>query len=191
MSKYNKITSLEYSDFEVNTPQTRNLISDDDQQVLDMFDHCLTEEETEKWNFEYRDHNLRYEHRYLALFEDLFELNGSKVMMKFDFKEIEVFELVNIIDGLDQREKMDFLEIMRNQKLSLTSKFYMIEDLELISLFGKLMTRELYPSMELHFVNIGLSISGGYDLSFPVCLKNEELRGYVEIIIRKHKLFIR
>lgn len=194
MSKHNKFYPVEYSTIKKSLSILRKLDDYSIQkksEVIDVFDHCLREDECELLDFSYREHNLRYEYQYLDLFKDLFLFNQSNVILEFSYKNIRTIELINIIEGLDQKEKIDFLTLIKNQKFSLTSDFYRIEDFDLLSIIIKIMTRELFFDISLYFSNLGISILSGYDLSLPVCYASLESRAMIDSIARKHQLFLR
>jgi len=159
--------------------------------VVDIFDSRLNEMEAEQYDFGYVEHNLKYEQRYLDLFQSLFHLNDSQLIVRFEYKSVATYELLNIIDGLDIKEKHVLLHLMQYNYLSVKGSYFKIEDLNQVFLFAKIMTRELYTQVEIYFENIGVGILGGFDLSLPVIVRDEMALEVLRTWVSKHNLHVR
>lgn len=158
--------------------------------ILDVFDHQLSVDEANSLEIDsFINHNLRYENRYIRTFEDFHMFNKSKTtIVEIAISDLEDFKILNILDGLDYKDKLLFIDLIRLNKND--SNIISIEDIGHLHLFIKLATRELlFPIF--HFTDIGIAILGSFDLSFPVFFKNKESIEESLNIAKKNKLFFR
>lgn len=76
------------------------------------------------------------------------------------------------------------------RKLTAQRTYYKIKYPELIELFTKLATRELYFPI-FYFIKFPIIIIGNFDLSFPIFFLNKDDINKYKIIAEKCGLFIR
>ena len=132
-------------------------------------------------NWSLTNYNLKYEDRYIKIIKDFYELNGGDpILMEVGLNYLENLDVLRILGGLDFKDRLLFIDIVRFNKN--ISDMYSINNIDLLNLFIKLATRELiFPIF--HFTKLGITISGGYDLSFSMFFKNkDDLNQYSKII---------
>ena len=158
--------------------------------VLDIFDHQLSLDEADSSLIgSFVEFNLRYEYRYVKIIEDFYRVNECKpVIIEACLNDLENLDILRILESLDYKDKLIFVDLIRFNKNN--SNMYSIENIDLLYLFVRLATRELlFPIF--HFTNIGVTISGSWDLSFPIFFKNkDDVKKYLKIA-KNNKLFFR
>lgn len=159
--------------------------------MIDLFSHVLTLEEMDNYSFDFRDLNLKNEYRYVNLFYKLFEMNGpSSLIVYMDFKNLQNYEHINILEELDLYEK----NLWVNQMLYLNNEdvtdYFLVNDLELLKMLVQLNIRER-EFAQFHFTGLDVVIRGSYDCSMSIYSKNSSSIGRLKPIVESHELFIR
>ena len=158
--------------------------------TLDIFDHQLSVDEADSSSIgSFVDHNLRYENRYVKIIEEFNRVNGCRpVIIETPLNDLENLDILRILETLDYKDKLLFIDLIRFNKNN--SNMYSIENNDFLPLFVRLATRELlFPIF--HFTNIGVTIAGSFDLSFPIFFDNKNnLKKYLKIA-ENNKLFFR
>lgn len=110
------------------------------------------------------------------------------VIIEACLNDLENLYILRILGGLDYKDKLFFIDLIRFNKNN--SNMFSIENIDLLYLFVRLATRELlFPIF--HFTNIGVTIAGSFDLSFPIFFNNkDDLKKYLKIG-KNNKLFFR
>lgn len=149
--------------------------------ILDVFDHCLSAEETDTLLSSFIEHNLKYEDRFINFFNLAYEINDQKqVYMYFNLKGLEEYEILNILDTLDYQDKLIFIKQITKSKGN--KHYFKIENRNVLKVFVKLATRELFFPV-FYFTRVPLIVVGNYDLSFPLfCKKSDDLILYNDIV---------
>ena len=127
--------------------------------------------------------------RYVNIIKDLYSLNGYKpVIIEAHINDLEKLDILRILGILDYKDKLLFIDLIRLDRDN--SNMFSIENNDFLYLFVRLATRELiFPIF--HFNNIGVTIAGSFDLSFPIFFKNKkDLKEYLKIA-ENNKLFFR
>lgn len=159
--------------------------------ILDVFDHQLSVEEIEEndLSFGFVEHNLKYEYRYIQFIEDLCRANDNEpIIIEVYLNDLENLDILRILEGLDYKDKLIFLDIVRFNKSK--SSIFSIENKDLLHLFIKLSTREILFSI-FHFTKIQITVVGSWDLSFPMFSNNKnDFKDFLSIA-RKNELFFR
>lgn len=157
--------------------------------VLDVFDHDLSLEESNKLLGSFVDHNLKYENSYIQFIEDIYKLNNClPVIVDIYLNDLDNMNILRILDTLDYQDKLLFIDLIKNNKSR--THLFSIKDKKILSLFIKLSTRELMFSI-FHFTNLPITIVGNFDLSFPIFYEREnDFKKYLTIA-RKNNLFFR
>ena len=159
-----------------------------DNAILDVFDHQLTIEEADS-ALGFIEHNLKYEHRYIKFIEDLYEANSyHPIIIEIHLNELESLDILRILDGLDYKDKLVFIDIISNNENK--SNMLTVENKEFLHLLIKLSTREILFSI-FHFIEIPITVVGGWDLSFPVFFNNKNVYEECLSIAKKNELYFR
>lgn len=158
--------------------------------TLDIFDHKLSVDEADSLSIgSFVDHNLRYEYRYVKIIEDFYRVNECKpVIIEACLNGLENLGILRALESLDYKDKLLFIDLIRFNKNN--SNVFSIKDIDFLYLFVRLATRELlFPIF--HFTNIGVTIAGSWDLSFPIFFNNkDDIKKYFKIA-KNNKLFFR
>lgn len=157
--------------------------------VLDIFDHCLNENEAEELLFSFTEHNLKNEYKFIEFMKLAYELNNNEcIIMNFEFKDIDSSRILDILNVLDYADKILFIEQLR--KVKGEKQYHGINYTELIDVFTKLATREIYFPI-FYFTKLPMIIVGNYDLSFPIFFKEKDSIVEYKEIAKECGLFIR
>lgn len=159
--------------------------------ILDVFDHQLSTEEVEDsdLSLDFVGHNLKYEHRYIQFIEDLYKANDYEpIIIEVHLNDLENLEILRILEGLDYKDKLTFIDIVRFNKNK--SNIFSIENKDTLHLFIKLSTREILFSI-FHFTKIQITIVGSWDLSFPMFSNNKNDFKEFLSIAKRNELFFR
>lgn len=143
--------------------------------VLDVFDHCLTEQEASELLTSFEEHNLEYEKNFIDFFQLVYRANNTTqtiyVDVRFPFEDGSPYKkavIKTILKRLNDSETLIFREL-----LSYKSTLYKINDFNTLAFVVMLSTRELCFS-NFYFSNLEAVFLGNYDLSFPLYCKDNE-----------------
>ncbi len=156
---------------------------------LDVFDHVLSCDEADVLFTSFEEHNLKYEDRYVEFINDVYELNKSKpIVVEMYLNELSNVEILRILNILDYKDKLIFLELVRNIENSYY--LFLIQSSVILPLLIRLSTRELLFTT-FYFTEIPISIVGNFDLSFPIFFENpNDICTYLDIS-KETNLFLR
>jgi hypothetical protein len=157
--------------------------------ILDTFDHCLNEEEADRFLTSFTEHNLKQEYKFIEFMKLAYELNEYEpIIMNLPFHEIESTYILYILNILDYADKVAFIEQIRRIEGQRT--YHRIKQWELLQLYTKLATREIYFPI-FHFTRFPMTMVGNFDLSFPLFCQYEDDMNRYKSIAEKCGLFIR
>lgn len=157
--------------------------------ILDTFDHCLTEEETDRLLNSFTEHNLKQEHKFIEFMKLAYELNDHEpIIMNLPFHEIESTYVLYILNMLDYADRVAFIEQIRRIEGQRT--YHKIKYWELLQLYTKLAVREIYFPI-FHFTKFPVTVVGNFDLSFPLFFPEEDNLSRYKSIAEQCGLFIR
>jgi hypothetical protein len=156
---------------------------------LDTFDHCLSEEEAGNLLSSFTDHNLKKEQKFIQFMKLAYELNDNEpIIINMPFHEIESTYILYILNMLDYADRVAFIEQIR--RIETQNSYHKINYCELLELYTKLATRELYFPI-FHFTKLPMIIVGNFDLSFPIFCSDKENVNKYKNTAEKCGLFIR
>lgn len=157
--------------------------------ILDVRDHQLTQEESNALPLgNIAEYNLQYERSYIDFIERVYEENrNSKNYVDCYLEEAESSGLLTLMDYLDYRDKLVFLELLRK---GVDKTPYLELNGEILSTMVKFSTREL-SFTTLFFTGRDITIWGNYDMAFPVFFKSEEDKEYYRKLAGEYGLYIR
>ena len=129
--------------------------------------------------------NLAYEDNFLGFIKDIYEMNKDNIILvKTDLNEYDNPALLHILTLLDYRDKLLFLNLIKNS----TTGLYIARDEQLLILLTKLATRNLVFGT-FHFLKIPVAICCGPDLKFQVYFNDfAQIDPYLEIA-KEHELY--
>lgn len=160
--------------------------------LLDVFDHCLTEQEASELLSSFEEHNLKYEKHFIDFFQLVYKANNATptiyVDVSFPFEDDSPYKIETIktiLKRLNEVESLTFREL-----LSYKSTLYKINDFNTLAFVVILSTRELCFS-NFFFPNLEVVVLGNYDLSFPLYCKDTENFEQLKKIAQKVGLNIR
>jgi hypothetical protein len=156
---------------------------------IDLFSHVLTVEEMEDISFDFRDLNLKNEYRYINLFVDLFNLN-KELLVKIDYKELNDYEHLNILEELDRYEKHLWVNQMIMLNNNEVTDYFIVDDVDVLKMLVQINIRER-EFMEFHFIGLDVAIRGSFDCSMSIYSRKASSVKKLEPLVRNHDLFIR
>lgn len=135
-----------------------------------------TTDDADKSMFE--SYNLAYEERFVSFIKKVFEMNSDKtVLVETNIQELDNVTLMRILTILDYRDKLLFLDMIRNTVKST----FVARDVKILEMLMKLATRNLLFST-FHFLSKEVTICCQPDLTFPIFISDfEMLETYLEI----------
>lgn len=158
---------------------------------IDLFSHVLSLEEMENESFDFRDLNLKNEYRYVNLFKALLDLNkGNELLVEFDYKDLEDYEHLNIIEELDRYEKYLWVKQMIMINNCDVTDYFIVDDMELLKMLVQINIRER-EFMKFHFIGLDVVIRGSFDCSMSIYSKNNSSINNLKSVVRKNELYIR
>lgn len=156
---------------------------------LDVFNHQLTFEEANEFLGYFENHNLKYEDRFINFMRNAYELNKhAPIVVEVYFDEISSVDIIRILSILDYRDKIIFIDLIRNNQCNF--HFYLAMNEEIICLLTKLSTRELLFST-FFFTGASMAVAGNFDLSFPIFFKDKSLFDSYVKMAKESELFLR
>jgi len=159
--------------------------------MIDLFPHVLTLEEMEEHSFEFKDLNLRNEYKYMQLFEVLYKRNSlSELIVLFDYKTLEDYEHLNIIEELDRYEKHLWVNQMIHLNKDEVTDYFLVKDLELLKMLVQINIRER-AFMEFHFEALDVVLRGSFDCSMSIFSRNSDSIENLRSLVEQCGLFIR
>lgn len=126
----------------------------------------------------FESYNLAYEEHFVDFIRQIFDINEDKtVLVETKINELDNVTLLRIITILDYRDKLLFLEMIRNACKST----FIARDVKILEMLTKLATRNLLFST-FHFLSKETTICCQPDLTFPIFVSDfEMLETYLEI----------
>jgi len=145
--------------------------------ILDVFPHTLSVEDAALYLSSFQEHNMKYEHRFLDIFQRIFQCNGEEVYVYTSelLFNVEIEEVARI----SSNSILDY----QNELVRITSW----NDLQQLL---TLTTRELLFS-NFFFMSLKTVIIGNYDLSFPVYSLDKHSFTWISGQAGKNKLHVR
>ncbi|EJW17257.1 hypothetical protein M5X17_15460 [Paenibacillus alvei] len=148
--------------------------------VLDIFPKTLTEAESK--NIDFLELYKLHEHRYLALFRDIYQKNGSSIYVR-PFTTINTSNKYLSKKGIAKDEQKFIRQLSKNENQLLKIEF--IEELDVLV---KATIREIVLSI---FYLEDMFVIGNYDLSLPVSSLTEETLIFTGNLAKEHGLYLR
>jgi|LGVF01.1.fsa_nt_gb hypothetical protein len=159
--------------------------------ILDVFSHSLTVGECENTLMSYKDLNLKNEYKYISLFKELFMKNlKSNLIIKFNLKELEDYQHINILDELDRYEKHLWVNQMIQLDRNLMTDIFRVDDIDILKMLVQINVREL-EFIEFYFLDLGFVIKGSFDCAMEVFFKDSKDIKKLEKCVKSHELYLR
>ncbi len=159
--------------------------------LLDVQSHQLTNEECGEIDmFDFLKYNLKYEKNYLDLYQRLLDTERDYIIVLLDWKNLDSVKIARMLEGLDYKEKLVLIDILRELDLQCEDVFFKTKDADLVRMLCMLGTRELC-FIRMIFPSRTMCIVPGYDLCFEVFFKNEDLIEDMKLLVSTKELFIR
>lgn len=136
----------------------------------------LQEERPLKSTFEV--YNLAYEERFVNFIRNVYEINSDKsVLVETKMDELDNVTLLRILTMLDYRDKLLFLDIIKNA----SKNAFIARDVRMLELLTRLATRDLLFST-FHFLSKEITICCQPNLSFPFFVTNfDHVETYIDL----------
>lgn len=159
--------------------------------LLDIFSHSLTVQEAEQVSFEYKDLHLKNEYKQIGFFKELFIDNGdAQLIVEMDYKEMDEQTHLNILDTLDRYEQYLWVNHMVKTDIDKVTDFFRVERFDDLKMLLQINAREVIFS-SFHFLGLGVSIRGHFDMSMELFFKNTEQIPKLEELANKYGLYVR
>ena len=128
-------------------------------------------------------YNLAYEEYFVDFIRDVYDLNSDKaVLVETHINELDNVTLLRIITILDYRDKILFLDVIKNASKST----FVARDVKILELLTRLATRDLLFST-FHFLSKEITICCQPKLQFPVFVTDfNNFETYIELAIKSH-----
>lgn len=142
------------------------------------------EQTTSKNMFEV--YNLAYEERFVTLIRNIYHRNSEKaILVQTNISNLDNVTALNILTTLDYRDKLLFLDLLKQGNLDT----FVARDVKLLELLTRLATRELLYST-FHFLSDQITICCQPSLSFPLFVTDfDRIETYVELIMQANLNF--
>ncbi|MBF4692010.1 hypothetical protein [Fusibacter ferrireducens] len=159
--------------------------------MIDLFPRILTLEEVEQQNFDFRDLNLKNEHKYVDLFYTLFNMTQkSKLVVQMDYKALKDYEHLNILEELDRYEKHLWVNQMLHLNNAEVTDYFLVDDFDLLKMLVQINIRE-QAFMLFHFIDLEVVVRGSFDCSMSIYSKNRESIENLRPLVERFGLHIR
>jgi len=146
--------------------------------------NCPEDDDTKSApNNSFLTYNLAYEQFFVDFIRKVYELNQDKaVLVETHINELDNVTLLRIITILDYRDKLLFLDIIKNS----SRNTFVARDVQILELLTKLATRELLFST-FHFLSKEITVCCQPNLQFPVFVSDfNYFEIYIDLAIRSH-----
>ncbi len=159
--------------------------------MIDLFPRVLTLEEVNRQNFDFRDLNLKNEHKYVSLFNALLNMTQkSKLVVQMDYKALKDYEHLNILEQLDRYEKHLWVNQMVHLNNTEVTDYFLVDDFDLLKMLVQMNIRE-QVFMLFHFIDLEVVIRGSFDCSMSIYSKNRESIENLRPLVKRFGLYIR
>lgn len=160
--------------------------------ILDVFSHCLSEQEATELLSSFKDHNLKYENNFDSFFKEIFQWIQKKTVyihlgtsFDMEFKEMKPSDFKSFRERLS-KEEYNFLV----QLLKYKTNTFKVNSVEELLFFVTLSTREIIFG-SFFFPELETVIIGNYELSFPIYSKQQNIFNQLKKYAEDVGLFIR
>ena len=123
-------------------------------------------------------YNLAYEECFINFIRQVYELNSDKaVLVETKMNELDNVTLLSILTNLDYRDKLLYLDIIKNS----SNNAFVARDVRILELLTRLATRELLFST-FHFLSKDITICCQPHLTFPIFVTDfNNIETYIEL----------
>lgn len=155
--------------------------------ILNLYENSLKIQEMLETSGSVESFNLEYEENYVQFMLDVYDKNkDNAVIVDTGINDLDNVTILRILNKLDYRDKLLFIDIVRNS----TSNRFIARNQNVLALLTRLSTRELLY-VTFHFLTKPITICGSTNLQFPIFFTNlSDVDLYIELA-EKNNLSIR
>ena len=159
--------------------------------LLDIFPHSLSEEEANNVSWDFKDLYLQNEYKQIGFFRELYKENRNSIIIaEMEYVNIDEHMHIRILDELDRYEQYLWVNHMIRTNIDKVTGYFRIETFDDLKMLLQINSRELI-FCNLHFVGLGISIRGHFDMSMEIFFKNKNQILNLENKAREFGLYLR
>lgn len=159
--------------------------------LLDIFPHSLSEEEANEVSCDFKDLYLQNEYKQVDFLKQLYEENRDSIIVaEIDYANIDEHRHIRILDELDRHEQYLWVNHMIKTDIDKVTGYFSVETFDDFKILLQINSRELI-FCNLHFVGLGISIRGHFDMSMEMFFKNENQILDLENKAREFGIYLR